>query len=50
MAKLSKETVSDGDDGILKNVTVAVPLKFLSYFWKSREMPLINCKAELKLK
>ena len=35
---------------ILRNVTIAVPLKYLSNFWRSPEMPLINCKVELKLK
>ena len=29
---------------------IAVPLKCLSYFWRSLEMPLINCKVELSLK
>ena len=29
---------------------IAVPLKYLSNFWKSLEMPLINCKNELSLK
>ena len=36
--------------GILKNATIAVPLKYLSNFWRSLEMPLINCKVELKLR
>ena len=31
-------------------VKIAVPLKYLSNFWRSLEMPLINCKAELSLK
>ena len=26
-----------------------VPLKYLSNFWRTREMPLINCKVELIL-
>ena len=30
-------------------VKVAVPLKCLSIFWRSLEMPLINCKAEISL-
>ena len=34
----------------MKNVTIVVPLKFLSNFWRSREIPLSNCKVELKLK
>ena len=35
---------------VLKNSTIAVPLKYLSKFWSSRETPLTNCKIELKLK
>ena len=31
-------------------VKIVVPLKYLSNFWRSLEMPLINCKAELSLK
>ena len=31
-------------------VKIAVPLKYLSNFWRSLEMPLINCKIELSLK
>ena len=29
---------------------IAVPLKYLINFWRSLEMPLINCKVELSLK
>ena len=29
---------------------IAVPLKYLSNFWRSLEMPLINCKFELSLR
>ena len=35
---------------VLKNATVTVPLKYVSHFWRSLEMPLINCKIELKVK
>ena len=31
-------------------VKIAVPLKYLSNFWRSLEMPLINCKVEFSLK
>ena len=31
-------------------VKIAVPLKYLGNFWRSLEMPLINCKVELSLK
>ena len=32
-------------DGTVKNVKIAVPLIYLSNFWRSLEMPLINCKV-----
>ena len=32
-----------------RNVKVAVPLKYLSNFFRSLEMPLINCKIKLNL-
>ena len=35
---------------ILINATIAAPIKYLSNFWRSLKMPLINCKVELKLK
>ena len=37
------------DNGVFKDVKIAIPLKYLSNFWKSLEMPLINCKIHLKL-
>ena len=53
-AKLLGSTVSQPNsnqaNGIFRNVTIAVPLKYLSNFWRSLEMPLINCKVDLKLK
>ena len=49
-AKLLGNTEPHGADKILKNTTIAVPLKYLSNFWRSFEMLLINCKVELKLK
>ena len=32
-----------------KKVEIIVPLKYLSYFWRTLEMPLINCKINLIL-
>ena len=49
-AKRVENTVLNGGNKILRNATMSVPLKCLSNFWKSLEMPLIKCKAELKLK
>ena len=37
-------------NGIPKNATIAVPLKYLSNFRRSLEIPLVNCKIELKFK
>ena len=38
------------NNGTKNGVKIAVPLKYLSNFWRSLEMPLINCKIELSLK
>ena len=38
------------NNGIRKGVKIAVPLKHLSNFWRSSEIPLISCKVELSLK
>ena len=43
--KLLENTESDGANGILKNATTAVPLKYVSNFLRALEMLLINCKA-----
>ena len=32
-----------------KDVKIAVPLKYLSKFWRTLEMPLINCEINLTL-
>ena len=37
------------DNGVFKDVEIAVPLKYLSNFWRSLEMPLINCKTHLQI-
>ena len=33
----------------VKDAKIVVPLKYLSNFWRSLEMPLINCKVHLEL-
>ena len=43
-----KMTGQTGDNGT-KNVEIMVPLKYLSNFWKTLEMPLINWKFNLIL-
>ena len=37
-------------DGTKNRVKIAVSLEYLSNFWRSLEMSLINCKIELSLK
>ena len=43
-----KFTGQTGNDG-RKDVEIMVPLKFLSNFWRTLEMPLINCEVNLIL-
>ena len=46
IANLIANTYADGTKEGLK---IAAPVKYLSNFWRSLEMPLINCKVELSL-
>ena len=43
-----KLTGQTGDNGT-QNVEIMVPLKYLSIFWRTLEMPLINCEIMLDL-
>ena len=45
----TKITSQTSDDGRTDNVKIMVPLKYLSNFWRTLEMPLINCEVELIL-
>ena len=49
-AKLLGNTETNRANGILGNAVIDVPLNYLSNFWSSLEMSLINCKVKLKLK
>ena len=44
---LSTDTEANGTKNGIK---IAVPLKYLSNFWRLLEMPVINCKVEVSLK
>ena len=44
----TKITGQTNNNGII-NVEIMVPLKYLSNFWRTLEMPLINCEVELIL-
>ena len=43
-----KITGKTGNDGT-KDIEIMVPLKYLSNFWRTLEMPLINCEVNLIL-
>ena len=45
----AKITGQTDDDGEINNVEIMVPLKYLSNFWRTLEIPLINCEVELIL-
>ena len=38
-----------GNNGVLKGAKITVPRRYLSNFWRSLEMPFINCKIHLEL-
>ena len=44
-----KITGNTPNSGNTKDVEVIVPLQYLSNFWKTLEMPLINCEVNLVL-
>ena len=46
---LGKADGDDGNDRLLKNTKIVVPLKYLPNFFRSLEMPLISCKIHLEL-
>ena len=44
--KITGKTAAAGNE---KDVEIMVPLKYLSSFWRTFEMPLINCEVNLIL-
>ena len=44
--KITGKTPNDDNE---KDVEIMVPLKYLSNFWRTLEMPLINCEVSLML-
>ena len=44
-----KITGQTENNGRIDNVEIMVPLKYLSNFWRTLEMPLINCEVNLIL-
>ena len=48
--KTKLKEVKAAANGIVEDVTIAVPLKYLIIFWRLLQIPLINGKIKLKLK
>ena len=40
-----KKTVQTNNNGRIDNVEIMVPLKYLSNFWRTLKIPLINCEV-----
>ena len=50
VGKTANQTgANDTLKSFVKNTKIVVPLKYLSNFWRSLEMPLINCKIHIEL-
>ena len=50
--KITGQTAANNNDGNIAgrgDVEIMVPLKYLSNFWRTLKMPLINCEIELIL-
>ena len=47
-SSLIKESLALSNNRVFENVKIVVPLKYLSNFWRSSEMSLINCKIHLE--
>ena len=41
--------ISGTDDNNVNNIKLRVPLKYVSNFFRSLEMPLVHCKTDLEL-
>ena len=48
-SKFKQKIADKTADGGTKDVEIMVPLKYLSNFWITLEMPLINCEINLIL-
>ena len=48
-AVMGKTANHNNGKSSVKDTKIIVPLKYLSNFWRSLELPLINCKVHLEL-
>ena len=49
MFNLKVKLTGQTGDNVTKNVEIMAPLKYLSNFWRTFEMPLTNCEITLDL-
>ena len=47
--KITGKIPNNNNNNNVKNVEIMVPLKYLSNFWRTLEMPVINCEVNLVL-
>ena len=48
-ALVGKTKIAKDENSFVKDTKIVVPSKYLSNFWRSLEMSLINCKVHLEL-
>ena len=48
--KFKQQIIGQTGNGGTQDVEIMVPLKYLSNFWRTLEMPLINCEISIQLK
>ena len=48
--KSKQKIIIQTGNGGTKDVKIRVPLKYLSNFWRTIEIPLINCEISIQLK
>ena len=48
--KFNQQITEQTENCDTKNVEITVPLKYLSNFWRTLEIPLINCEISFQLK
>ena len=47
--KFKQKITGQIGNGVTEDVKIMAPLKYLSIFWRTLEMPLINCEITLPL-
>ena len=48
--KFKQQIIEQAGNSVIKNVEIMVPIKYLSSFWRTLKMSLINCEISIQLK